>query len=72
MADRQRSESRKKKSLSVSVVLGTLLVPLSAYAASVLMSDGSQVESASTTSTVVEQPQVETVFASQTATPADL
>jgi hypothetical protein len=59
------------KKLSVSVALGTLLIPLSAFAASVLVKDAPPVE---TTTSVAAQVVAEatTDFANQTATAADL
>jgi hypothetical protein len=70
MTDHQRSELRRKRGISASVILGTVLVPLSAFAASVLISNGSGVEAVATSTTA--PPVSDTVFAAQTATPSDL
>jgi len=70
MTDHQRSEIRRKRGMSASVILGTLLVPLSALAASVLIGDGSGVEAVASSTTTPRVP--DTVFAAQTASPSDL
>lgn len=59
------------KKLSASVALGTLLIPLSAFAASVMVKDAPPVESTTSVTSSVPPP-AETVFASQVATAADL
>ncbi|HLF61988.1 MAG TPA: hypothetical protein VI980_12510 [Acidimicrobiia bacterium] len=61
-----------RKGLSASVALGTLLIPLSAFAATVLVKDTPPVESSTSVSTTVVEPVTEAVFAPQTATVADL
>jgi hypothetical protein len=59
------------KKLTTSIALGTLLIPLSAFAASVLVKDAPPVESTiSVTSPAV--PVAATGFATQTASAADL
>lgn len=61
-----------RKGLSASVALGTLLIPLSAFAASVLVKDAAPVESSTSVASTVVEPQTDTVFAPQTASAADL
>jgi hypothetical protein len=64
-----REPSRAKKSVSLSVVLGTLLVPLSAYAASSLVAAGTEPNP----ETVAQGSQAaETGFTEQSAIAADL
>jgi len=60
------------KKLSASIALGTLLIPLSAFAASVLVKDVPPVESTTTSVTSSAVPVATTGFATQTATAADL
>jgi hypothetical protein len=59
------------KKLTASIALGTLLIPLSAFAASVLIKDVPPVES-TTSVTAPAVPQPTAGFATQTATAADL
>jgi hypothetical protein len=59
------------KKLTASIALGTLLIPLSAFAASVLIKDAPPVES-TTSVTIPAVPVATTGFATQTATAADL
>ncbi len=59
------------KKLSASIALGTLLIPLSAFAASVLVPEAAPTEP--TTSVPSRSaPQVESVFVTQAATAADI
>lgn len=59
------------KKLSISIAVGTLLIPLSAFAASVLVKEAAPTEP--TTSVPSRSaPQVESVFATQAASAADL
>lgn len=60
-----------RKKLPISVALGTLLIPVSAFAASVLVKDAAPVES-TTSVTAPAVTQAGTGFATQTATAADL
>ncbi len=60
-----------RKKLPLSVALGTLLIPVSAFAASALVKDAPVVESPTTVATTA-QAQTEAVFAPQTVSAADL
>ena len=74
MSQRDRKPARAKRSVSTSMVLGLLLVPLSAYAASVLIGDRSQtdLEAPAPAPASLSTPVTATDFAIQTATSADL
>jgi hypothetical protein len=61
-----------RKGLSVSVVLGTLLIPLTAFAASVMVGDGMAADPETTVSSTVGATDVAPVSEGQTATAADL
>lgn len=73
MSDRERNGNvKRRQGLSASVALGTLLIPLSAFAASMMVRNDAPVEPpTSVSSTVVDSP-IEAVFDTQTATAADL
>ena len=74
MSQRDRNPARAKRSVSISMVLGLLLVPLSAYAASVLIGDRAQTEPEvpPPASSPLPTPVTATDFAIETATAADL
>ena len=72
MSQRDRNPARAKRSVSTSMVLGLLLVPLSAYAASVLIGDRPQSELEAPAPASLSTPVTATDFAIQTATAADL
>ena len=73
MSDRENSPSKRRQGLSVSVVLGTLLIPLSAFAASVLVTnDGSGDPPATTMPTAAAQPQSVPAIEPPIASSADL
>jgi len=76
MSQRDRNPARAKRSVSTSMVLGLLLVPLSAYAASVLIGDRPQTEleapAPASAPASLSTPVTATDFAIQTATAADL
>jgi hypothetical protein len=73
MADRERNAgTRRRQSLSVSMVLGTLLVPLSAFAASMLVSNDPPVEPSASVAVTAPTPQPYAVSSPPTATIADL
>lgn len=74
MSQRDRNPARAKRTVSTSMVLGLLLVPLSAFAASVLISDRAQTapEPPAPASVSIPAPVTATDFAIQTATAADL
>ena len=61
-----------RRGVSVSVLVGLVLVPLSAYAASILVSDRIPVEPEATIPAPVATPVTVTDFAAQTASAADL
>ncbi|HLF43169.1 MAG TPA: hypothetical protein VJA46_06535 [Acidimicrobiia bacterium] len=61
-----------RKGLSASVALGTLLIPLTAFAASMMVRNDPPVEPATSVTSTVVEPQVGAVFDTQTATAADL
>jgi len=61
-----------RKGLSASVALGTLLIPLTAFAASVMVGDGTAADPATTVTSTIVETKVGPVFTSQTATAADL
>jgi hypothetical protein len=62
----------ERKGLSVSVALGTLLIPLTAFAASVMVGDGMATDPETPVSSTVVATQVAPVSEGQTATAADL
>ncbi|HEX6146703.1 MAG TPA: hypothetical protein VF083_07990 [Acidimicrobiia bacterium] len=72
----QRDRNPAKRSLSTSMVLGLLLVPLSAYAASVMIGDRAQAEpeapASASAPAPLSTPITTTDFATETATAADL
>jgi hypothetical protein len=74
MSQRDRNPARAKRTVSTSMVLGLLLVPLSAFAASVLISDRAQTEpeAPAPASASLPTPVTAIDFAIQTATAADL
>jgi hypothetical protein len=74
MSQRDRNPARAKRTVSTSMVLGLLLVPLSAFAASVLISDRAQTEAEASAPAPapISTPVTATGFAIQTATAADL
>jgi len=72
MSQRDHDPRRAKRSVSASVLVGMLLVPLSAYAASVLVSDKTQVEPEARVPAPIYTPVTVTDFATQTASAADL
>ncbi|MEX2651398.1 MAG: hypothetical protein WD473_02990 [Acidimicrobiia bacterium] len=61
-----------RKGLSVSVALGTLLIPLTAFAASVLVGDGMAAEPVTTVGSAVFATQADPGSDGQAATAADL
>lgn len=61
-----------RKGLSVSVALGTLLIPLTAFAASVMVGDGMAADPVTTVSSTVGVTQVVPVSEAQPATADDL
>ena len=72
MSQRDHNPTRARRSVSASVLAGMLLVPLSAYAASVLVSDRTQVEPEAAVPAPIYTPVTVTDFATQTASAADL
>lgn len=74
MSQRDRNPARAKRSVTTSMVLGLLLVPLSAFAASVLIGDRAQTEpeAPAPASAPLTTPVTATDFAIETATAADL
>jgi len=74
MSQRDHNPARAKRSVTTSMVLGLLLVPLSAFAASVLIGDRAQTEpeAPAPASAPLTTPVTATDFAIETATVADL
>jgi hypothetical protein len=72
MSQPDRNTTKAKRSVSASLLLGLLLVPLSAYAASVLVGDRVEPVAEAPAPPPVATPVTVTEFAPQTATAADL
>ncbi|HSJ84438.1 MAG TPA: hypothetical protein VLA91_11540 [Acidimicrobiia bacterium] len=68
----ERSPAGAKRSVSISVLVGLVLVPLSAYAATILVGDRTPAESEASIPAPVATSAIVTDFATQTASAADL